>query len=282
MADTLAELGTVWQLGTQRRSNPSFRYAINAVRGGRIGNLKTITTYMGRVRPTQMIQPDYQTAPDAFLFDYDRWVGQCADEPYSPTRIANWRWRWDTGGGIICDMGAHYYDLAQWAHDSEDSGPVSFEGTASWPPTGGYIETPLDYHVTARYADGVEIVTTTSPDAKGKKSVKFEGDEGWLHIDDFGNITSSNKHVEKGIPQPALGYPYMTEHVRNFLDCMRTRQPTNSNPEIAQRNHTIAHAKNTCLRLGRKVEWDPAKEMYVNDTQANATIHRVMREPWRI
>jgi predicted dehydrogenase len=278
-ADTLAKLGTVCQIGTQRRSNPSFRYAINAVREGKIGRLHTVTTYLAKVRPTQLIHPAFEPEPDADVFDYDRWTGQAPVEPYSLTRIKQWRWRWDTGGGIICDMGPHYYDLAQWAHDSEDTGPVSFEGTATWPPEGGYIQTPLGYTVTARYADGAKIVTTTTDD---NKKVKFEGDEGWLEIDDMGNITSSVTGVQDNIPQPALGYPYMQEHVRNFLDCMRTRKPTNSNPEIAQRNHTICHAVNACLRLDRKLEWDPKTERYVNDDEANATIDRPMREPWVI
>jgi hypothetical protein len=171
-------------------------------------------------------------------------------------------------------MGPHFIDTAQWAHDSEDSGTVEYEGDAQF-PVGGFANVPFSVNVQACYADGVVIRMNS-----GNKGVRFDGDQGWIHIDDFGNITP--KSMLRDLSVSGVSYHYMAGHVRNFLDCVRSRRQPVSGPEISHRSHTIAHCANLCLRLGRKLRWDPESERFVNDDDANRMLTRTMRIPWGV
>jgi hypothetical protein len=114
------------------------------------------------------------------------------------------------------------------------------------------------------------------------KTVRFEGDDGWIHITDVGEITAGPKSVLEDLHVPMVHWSYMKGHIRNFLDCIRSRKLTDSHPEIAHRAHTIAHCANISLRLGRKLHWNPDTERFVDDEDANKMISRTMRAPWRV
>jgi predicted dehydrogenase len=272
LVDVTERYGTVWQCGTQRRSNDSYRFVVHVVRTGMIGKLHTITTSLGSWGGNGIAAPE--PCPDREVFDYDRWLGQAPPAPYSSVRVKLWRNHWDTGAGVIADMGAHYFDFAQWAHDSELSGPVEFEGTAAW-PEGGFANVPFQVDCEARYADGVRIVIRCGP-----KGVRFDGDEGWIHCADDGAITAEPRSILAARSVPRVSWAFMGGHVRNFLDCVNTRKRAAAHPELAHRAHTIAHCANICLRLGRKVRWDPDAERFIDDETANRMLSRSMRAPW--
>lgn len=274
LVEVTKRYGTVWQCGMQRRSNDAYRFVAEAVRGGMVGRLHTITTYLGSWGGNGVARPE--PTPDPQVFDYDRWLGQAPWAPYSGTRVALWRNHWDTAGGVIADMGAHYFDFAQWGHDSEMTGPVEYEGSATWPGD-GFANVPFDVDVRARYADGVRLLVNC-----GNKGVRFEGDQGWIHLTDDGTITAEPKSILKARAAPRVDWSFMGGHVRNFLDCIKSRKLTASHPELAHRAHTMVHCANICLRLGRKVQWDPKAERFVNDDDANNMISRTMRGPWRV
>jgi predicted dehydrogenase len=274
LVDVTRRYGTVWQCGTQRRSNESYRFVVDLVRRGRIGRLHTITAILGGWGGNGTATPEPQ--PDPQVFDYDRWLGQAPWAPYSSVRVRLWRNHWDTGAGVIADMGAHYFDFAQWAHDSELSGPIEFEGTAEW-PEGGFTQVPFSVDAEARYADGVRLLMKN-----GQKGVRFDGDAGWIHLSDAGEITAEPKSILAERNVPRVDWAFTGGHVRNFLDSTRSRRLTASHPELAQRAHTIAHCANLCLRLGRKLRWDPAAEQFVDDDQANRMLCRTMRPPWQV
>lgn len=275
LVETTRRYGTVWQCGTQRRSNASYRSVVEVVRSGLIGKLHTIRTSFGGWGGNGVAKPEPE--PDPEIFDYDRWLGQAPWAPYSPLRVALWRNDWGTSGGPIVDMGPHFLETAQWAHDSELSGPVEFEGTGEFPKE-GFANVPFVVNVTARYADGVRIVMDS-----GEKAVRFDGDAGWIRVDDFGGITAEPKSILQARRVVAkVGYTYMAGHIRNFLDCVKWRRLTASHPEISHRVHTIAHCANICLRLRRKIQWDPERERFVGDEDANRLIARAMRVPWGI
>jgi predicted dehydrogenase len=121
VADAMKRLGTVYQSGTQRRSNGCFRFAVDVARSGILGRLRTLHCYYhnGPTCPPQ--KPE--AVPNGF--DYDRWLGPAPFEPYTPRRChGTFRWLYDYSGGQLTDLGAHFNDLAQWAHDSEHSGPT--------------------------------------------------------------------------------------------------------------------------------------------------------------
>jgi len=274
LVDTMRRYGTIWQCGTQRRSNSSYAFVVDVVRGGLIGKLHTIRTMLGGWGGGGVARPE--PAPDPDVFDYDRWLGQSPWAPYSPVRVAQWRNHWDLAGGVIADMGAHYFDFAQWAHDSELSGPVEYQGTGVWPRP-GFANVPIQVNVEARYADGVRLIVTS-----GAKGVRFEGDQGWIHCSDGGDITAEPKSILRERAVPRVDWSIMSDHVRNFLDCVKSRRPAASRPELAHRAHTMIHCANICLRLGRKVQWDPQTERFVGDDDANNLLSRTMRAPWRV
>ena len=274
LVETTNRYGTVWQCGTQRRSNDSYRFVVDVIRRGLIGKLQSITAFLGGWGGNGVATPEPE--PDPEVFDYDRWLGQAPWAPYSSVRVRFWRNNWDTGAGVIADMGAHYFDFAQWVRDSEISGPVEFEGTGVW-PEGGFAEVPFSVDVEARYEDGVKLLMTG-----GSKGVRFDGDAGWIHITDAGEITAEPRSILQTRFVPRVSWAVMGGHVRNFLDCIKSRKLTVAHPEIAHRGHTIAHCANICLRLARKVRWNPETERFVDDDQANRMIRRVMRPPWQV
>jgi predicted dehydrogenase len=272
LVETTRRYGTVWQCGTQRRSNEAYRFVVEVVRSGLIGKLQTVRTSFGPWGGNGVATPE--PVPEGF--DYDRWLGQAPWAPYSRVRVALWRNNWDTSGGPIVDMGPHYLEFAQWAHDSELSGPVEFEGEGVFPDD-GFANIPFVINVRARYADGVRIVMDSGP-----KGTRFDGDQGWIHLSDEGAITAEPASILKARGAPKFHWSYMAGHVRNFLDCVKTRKLPASHPEIAHRAHTMAHCANLCLRLGRRLRWSPETERFVDDDDANRMLSRTMRAPWGV
>ena len=277
VVDTMKRYGTVYQSGTQRRSNACFRFGVDIARSGMLGRLHTLHCYYhnGPTCPPQRIEP----VPKGF--DYDMWLGPAPFEAYTPRRChGSFRWIYDYSGGQLTDLGAHFNDLAQWANDSEYTGPIEYEGRAEF-PRDGLFNTPVRFEVVATYADGVKMIyhDETEP-GRGPRGNKFVGTEGWVSVDDTGKITASSDAIMQKVKMSQRGYEYMMGHHRNFLDCVKTRRLPISNAEVSHRSVTTCHAGNICLRLGRKLRWDPEKERFLNDTLANRMLARTTRAPW--
>jgi predicted dehydrogenase len=272
VADTMKRYSIVYQSGTQRRSIRSFAFAVETARSGKIGKLHTIHTNLSPGPSCGVEKP--QPVPKGF--DYNRWLGPAPYEPYTPKRChGSFRWILDYSGGKLTDIGAHFNDLAQWGNDSELTGPIEYEGWGKF-PRDGLFNTPINFEVTATYADSVKMIMHD----KLPRAVKFVGDEGWVSVDDDGNVDARPKSILKLRNFKQHSYAYMEGHHRNFLDCVKTRARTIAPPEVAHRSTTICHIGNICLRLGRKVKWDPVTERFVNDSEANRMISRGMRSPW--
>ena len=279
VADTVKRFGTVYQSGTQRRSNACFRFAVEVARSGMLGRLKILHCYYhnGPTCPPQKPEP----VPEGF--DYDRWLGPAPFEAYTPRRChGSFRWLYDYSGGQLTDLGAHFNDLAQWANDSQHTGPVEYEGRAEF-PRDGLFNTPVRFEVVATYADGVKMIyhDETEP-GRGPRGNKFVGTEGWVSVDDTGKVTASNDAIMQKLKVNQMGYEYMMGHHRNFLDCVKTRRVPISSAEISHRTVTTCHAGNICLRLGRKLRWNPVSERFINDEPANRMLERTKRSPWSL
>jgi myo-inositol 2-dehydrogenase/D-chiro-inositol 1-dehydrogenase len=183
VADTIKRYGTVYQSGTQRRSNACFRFAVEVAQSGMLGRLRILHSYfdIGPTCPPQKPEP----VPEGF--DYDMWLGPAPYEAYTPRRChGSFRWLYDYSGGQLTDLGAHFNDLAQWANGSQYTGPVEYEGWAEFPKD-GLFNTPVRFEVVATYADGVKMIyhDRTEP-GRGPRGNKFVGDEGWVSVDDTG------------------------------------------------------------------------------------------------
>ncbi|RJP27517.1 MAG: gfo/Idh/MocA family oxidoreductase [Candidatus Omnitrophota bacterium] len=273
LVEVTRKYGTVWQCGTQRHTNPDYLYTLDVVHQGKIGKLHTILTGLGEWGGNGVATP----APVPAGFDYDRWLGQSPWRPYSPVSVNLWRNHWDTGAGVIADMGPHMYDLAQMGNQSETSAPVEYQGKAVFPKD-GFSNVPFEWDVEARYENGVRLLSKM-----GTKSIRFIGEEGWIEmIDETGEMNSEPKSLRIRSAPVQQHYNILSPHIRNFLECMKTRGLPVCHPEIAHRAHTIAHVTNICLRLGRPVRWDYKTERFIDDEDANRMLSRTMRVPWEI
>lgn len=267
----------VFQTSTEDRSLPMYHRMAELVRNGRIGKLQKIEVVLPK-QPTTPGDPKPMPVPPEL--DYEMWVGPAPFAPYTKDRVHfNFRWIWDFAGGIIADWGMHLFDTAQWANNTELSGPVEVEGTGTmW--EGGLYDTPKDYNLTYRYANGV-VMTCTA----GDPSIKFIGTEGWVGNHGWRKpVEASSPEILNSVIGPNELHLYTNpegEH-RDFLDCMKSRKDPYFPVEIGHRVATVCHIGNLCLRLGRKLQWDPKAERFVKDDAANAMLARPMRSPWKI
>ncbi len=277
MVDIMKKYKRVWQCGTQRRSNPAYNFVAESVLMGKIGKFEKATAYLGNPWSSRTVIEKIITPPPAEEFDYERWLCQSPYEKYSEARVNKWRIIWATGGGVICDMGPHYFDAVQAACGMEKESPVEFSGTTTWPEE-GIGETPVRLKVEAKYQNGVKLNIESGP-----KGIKFEGDGGWMHITDEAVITASSSYLLEGQPEGNYSWQFIKPHIRDFIDCIKKRDlNTASNPERTQRMHTICHSANLSLRLGRKLKWDYNNERFIDDAEANTYLNREMRKGWDI
>ena len=268
VADTMRRYSRIFQCGTQRRNVGHFIFAVNLARSGKLGKLHTVQAERARwdsgVYFTNL-PTEPQPAPD--VMDWNRWLGPSPWRPYNSTYYQRsfWRQHGDWSGGSITEWGSHTVDLCQWAAGADDTSPLEYE--------------PMNEvgDVTARYANGVKLIIRRGL-RFGTCPVRFEGDEGWTETGDSGQM---EVHPRSLMAERSFrgGYP-ADDHVRQFLDCVKTRQQPASPAETAHRSITACHCANIAFRLGRKVNWDPVKEEFVGDADANRLRTRAYRQPW--
>jgi predicted dehydrogenase len=266
VVETVERFARVYQCGTQRRSIGRFRFAVDLALSGKLGKLKTVYAEKAPMDVEYHLRTlPGQPEPDPEVFDWDLWLGPAPWRPYHSQYATRgfWSAHLDFSGGAINEWGSHTADLCQWAAGADAAGPVEYE--------------PWDGTVVAHYGNGVQLVFE-----KGvwPLHVKFEGTEGWVYVDDDGNLETEPASLRTDRDFGA-GYP-AESHVRSFLDCVKTRQRPISPAETAHRSVSVCHLANICRRLGRAVKWDPVKEQCVGDEQATRMLARTQREPWQI
>ena len=267
----------VFQTSTEDRSLPMYHQMAELVRNGRIGKLQRIEVVLPQ-QPQKPGDPTPQTLPADF--DYDMWLGPAPYAPYTKDRVHfNFRWIEDYSGGIIPDWGAHLFDTAQWANDTEHSGPIEVEGTGSrW--EGGLYNTVKDYDITFRYKNGV-VMTCRS----GKPSIKFIGTDGWVGNQGWKTplLASSDDILKSQIgPREKHLYTNPNGEADDFIKCVKSRKDPYFPVEIGHRVSTVCHLGNLAIKLGRKLHWDPKAEQFKDDDGANALMSRPMRSPWTL
>lgn len=274
MADAVARHGVVFQTGSQQRSDRRFRHACELVRNGRIGKLQVVKAGLP-TGPT--IEPQAEE-PIPEGFDYDFWLGPAPWAPYTKRRC-HWDFRWnlDYSGGQLTDWAAHHCDIAQWGMGTERTGPVSIEGRGEY-PTDGLWTAAIHYHFDCTYANGV--VLQVGDDLRG--GATFEGTDGWVWVNRGAIEASDPALLEETFAPHETRLVASDDHHGNFLECVRTRREPIAPIEVAHRSISIAHLGNICMRLGRKLNWDPDKERFVGDPEADRMLSRSMRAPWAL
>ena len=267
----------VFQTSTEDRAVPVYHRMAELVRNGRIGKLQRIEVILPK-QPGKPGDPTPQPVPGHL--DYDMWLGPAPAAPYTRERVHyTFRWISAYSGGIICDWGTHLFDTAQWANDTERSGPVEVEGTGTyW--DGGLFDTVKDYDLAYRYANGV--VMTCKP---GNPSIKFIGTDGWVGNTGWrGPLAASSREILESDIGPGELHLYTNpngEH-DDFLQCVRSRRDPYFPVDLGHRVSTVCHLANISIALGRKVRWDPSNERFIDDPEATRMMDRPRRDPWRL
>ena len=270
LAETFRRTGRVFQAGTQRRSLPNFIFAIDLARRGKLGRLQTLYAHPGGLGTATSGWLEPQTEPDKEQVDWDLYLGPAAWRPFNKRLLDGFNFEKGgglTGGGCL-EWGSHCVDLCQWANDADRTAPVEYE------PQGDELH--------ARYANGVKLVMRDNGWLPlGSCPVRFEGDTGWVETGDDGDLVASADALLIGKKAKVSGYP-ANFHIRNFLDCVRSRGQTRANADAACHSHITCHASNISLFLNRKVTFDPVKSEFPGDEPANRLRSEALREPWRL
>ena len=276
LVDTVAKHRAVFQVGLEDRSVIHYHKMSEIVRSGGIGKLHTIRVKL----PGGTDFPQEKPVPVPADLDWNMWLGPAPVSPYTPSRTGPQQWRniRDYAGGKLADWGAHLLDTAQVGNFAEASGPVEVDGEG-YVPENSMTTMPIRYNIKYRYANDVVMHVES-----GSVAIRFEGDAGWVgNVGWRGRLQASSKDIllKKYSPQDSRIWPRPPGEHRNFLDCVKSRQPTTYTAEADQRLSTVMHIGNIAIELGRKLRWDPSTESFVNDNAANALRSRTAREDWK-
>ncbi len=273
MVEAVRKHGRVFQTGSQQRSEWQFRTACELVRNGRIGKVHTVHVNVGG--PPVECKLPAQPVPDGL--DWDFWLGPAPYRPYNADIAPgvdyggwpNFRAYRDYSGGGMTDWGAHHFDIAQWGLGMDETGPVEI--------------VPPDYkaikRLTYKYANGVVM---THGGARGRAGVEFIGDKGRVLVNRGYIETEPAELLDEPIGANDIRLYRSTDHQGNWLECIRTRGRPICDVSIGHRSVTVCHLGNIAYWLKRSLKWDPVKEEFVGDDEANRLLQRPMRSPWRL
>ena len=276
LRDVFRRTGRIFQAGTQRRSLPNFMFAIDLARFGKLGKLHTLYAHPGGLGTAQSGWLPEEPDPGKEVVDWNMYLGPAAWRPYHKRLLDGFNF--EKGGGLVgggcLEWGSHCVDLCQWANNADETAPVEYE------PVGDEKDPKYELH--AKYPNGVKLILRNEGWLKlGSCPVRFEGDTGWVETGDNADIVASDPALLVGRGAKIAGYP-ADLHVRNFLDCVKTRGQTRANADVACQAHIACHAANVALYLKRKVRFDPVKNEFIGDDEANRLRGEAIREPWTI
>jgi predicted dehydrogenase len=309
----------IWQTGSWQRSVPTFHKAAEIVRNGLIGEVTHVEvglpaghhdfagTEPALIQKLATLPEKFNSPAQVVLgtpawnlavtqpppeLEYETWIGPSKMEPYIESRVhMNWRWNYNTGGGQLMDWIGHHCDIAHWGLGFDHSGPSEIEGHGDFPPADAIWNTCTRYRIEARYEKAVThypldvIMTIAGGYDDIKSGVKWIGTEGWVWVD-RGGFDASNPEWKKGKSLPEeLRKVKLYEsrgHQRNFLDCVKSRQPTITPVETAHHSTIPGHLGLISMLVGRKINWDVKHEKILNDSAASKLLTRPYRAPWHL
>ncbi|MDF2157683.1 Gfo/Idh/MocA family oxidoreductase [Algoriphagus sp. CAU 1675] len=296
LVEVVNKTGVVLQLGTQQRSSEQFRVAAELVRNGRIGKLHTVKIGL----PGDPSGPEATPMPVPENLNYEMWLGSTPEIPYSEIGVhpqndysrPGWLRHENYGAGMITGWGQHHFDSAAWGMDTELTGPRYIQAVADFPKS-GFWNVHGDFMVKAEYENGVTMLTSGGY----PNGIRYEGTEGWIWVSRGSYVASSSDPVAQSnnakaldasdprILQSEIGENEIrltrsTEHHGNWLDAIQGKGTLLSPVEIGHRACSVCLVTHIAMKLGRKLEWNPTQEVFVNDVEANSYLSRPQRRPW--
>lgn len=296
LVDVVNKTGVVLQLGTQQRSSEQFRIAAELVRNGRIGKLHTVRIGL----PGDPAGPEAPAMPIPSNLNFDMWLGSTPLVPYTEIGVhpqndysrPGWLRHENYGAGMITGWGQHHFDSAAWGMDTELTGPRYIEAVAEFPRSGLW-NVHGDFMVKAEYDNGIVMLTSGGY----PNGIRYEGTDGWIWVSRGNYVASSSDPVAQGnsakaldasdpkILQSVIGENEIrltrsTEHHGNWLDAIQGNTELLSPVEIGHRSCSVCLVSHIAMKLGRKLAWDPVREEFINDDEANTHLSRPQRAPW--
>jgi len=283
LSDTVRRLGRVFQVGSQQRSEKNFRFACELVRNGRIGKIQRVLVGFG-TDPGCGPQPP-MPVPEGL--NYDMWLGPAPWAAYTEQRVhpkkgygrPGWLRISDYGAGMITGWGSHHLDIAHWGMGTEYTGPVEVQGEAEFPKDGLW-DVHGAFRIEYTYANGAKVICADN--AKNKQGVLFEGTEGWVYVRRGAIDAQPKSLLQETIGSDETKLYESNNHKGNLYECVKSRAETVAPVEIGHRSCSVCLLGDIAMRLGRKLRWDPAKEEFVGDADANRMLYRPMRAPWHL
>jgi predicted dehydrogenase len=295
LSDVVQKTGVIFQIGSQQRSSEQFRYAAELVRNGRIGQLKTV--YVGLPGdPSGDVEVEM---PIPKTFNYDMWLGSTPSVFYTEKRVhpqsgydrPGWLRCEQFGAGMVTGWGAHHIDSAHWGMDTELTGPIEVSGKAAF-PTSGLWNVHGIFTTEALYANGVKMLVSNEL----PNGVKFEGTEGWIFVTRGNYRVTSSDPIDPKAPKPLeasdpkiltsviganeIHLPISKEHHGNWLDSIKANKQPIAPVEVAHRACSACLIHHIAMKVKRKVYWDPIKEVFKDDAEANSMLARPQRAPY--
>lgn len=295
LAEIIQKTGRILQVGTQQRSSSQFRKAAELVRNGRIGKLHTVKIGL----PGDPSGPPAPAMPIPKGFNYDMWLGSTPEMPYTEIGVhpqvgydrPGWLRMEQFGAGMITGWGQHHYDSAAWGMDTEYTGPISVESVAEFPKSGLW-NVHGDFMSKAEYANGITMYTSGGY----QNGIRYEGTEGWIFVSrgDYAATpsdpttkvrakaidASDPKILESVIGEKEIHLYNSADQHGNWLDCIESRKEPISPIEIGHRACSVCLITHVSMKIPRKLQWDPKKEHFVNDAEANTWLRRSQRAPY--
>jgi predicted dehydrogenase len=289
LVDTIRRYDRVCQIGLQQRSAPEFRKASALVQAGAIGRVSHVyVTFPGT--STDVNLPPEPVPKD---LDWDLWLGPAPWRPFNnrfhqyqrPRSVVPWQFCRDFGGGNLTSNAVHAFDVVQWALGMDESGPVEII-----PPETGEVPS-----LTYKYANGVLLQVDYKLDPQKHFVPKgwdvntqiqafgalYVGDKGWIHVGREGYLKCYPEEILSQAAFPSHAFA-VTSHQRGWLESIRSRERPACDVAIGARSTIVSHLGCIAHWTGRALKWDPAKEEFLGDEDANRLRARAKREPWRI
>ena len=301
VSDAVKAHKRIFQIGSQQRSAENFRHACELVRNGHIGKIHTVKVGLP-TDPGGNVEPDMPVPPN---LNFEMWLGCTPLAPYTEKRVhpqshdpkkqvdfgrPGWLRIDNYCLEMITAWGSHHVDIAHWGMGTELTGPIEIEGRAEYPKKGLWnVHGP--YHVEAKYANGATMII----DNKFPNGVRFEGTDGWIFVSRGGaKVTASDPTSTEGkalaasdpkILQATIGPNEIhlhksTDHHLDWLQSIQSRQPAVTTAEEAHRSTSACILAYIAMKLGRKLRWNPEKEEFVDDAEANRMRSRPQRAPY--
>ncbi len=312
MVEAARRHGRIVQMGTQQRSGKHYQEAVRLIREGVLGRISSVRCWnFENESPVGLGNPPDSDPPPGL--DWDFYLGPAPQVPFNPSRfLGSFRWFWDYSGGKMTDWGTHHFDIIQWAMGVK--GPKSAHAVGGKFALRDNRETPDTLEAVFEYPDF--LLTYSHRAANGRDAVRsghgieFYGTDGTLFLDreGFAVYPETRGRWEEPVPRHLAGTPpevppwarpyevrrFRTQHregpgsdqhlshVRNFLDCVKSRQKPISDVEEGHYSTTVAHLGNISLHTGRRIRWDSERETILDDEEAARLLRREYRPPWSL